>query len=98
MLRELGVAEQDFAVRPLLKRGYSEDGLEIGAESTVPELTVTAGGLHWHPAGADLASSPDMLLVRGEVPLSVGKQLITGRFFHARLNDGSLPAAYRCAV
>jgi len=61
-------------------------------------LTVTTDGLHWHPAGADTATSPDMLLATGDTPLRIGKQLVTERFFTARLADGSLPQPYRCAI
>ncbi|MGH3628613.1 MAG: radical SAM protein, partial [Sciscionella sp.] len=98
LLDELGVAEGDFAVRPLLQRGLSAEGQQISEETTVPELTVTADGLHWHPAGADRASSPDMLLAQGGVSLARGKELVIEQFFTARLRDGSLPAPYACAV
>ena len=72
--------------------------MDIGEDTTTPELTVTGDGLHWHPAGADTTSSPDMLLALGEVPLWRGKQLVSERFFTARLQDGSMPQAYRCAI
>ncbi len=98
LLADLGLPVEAFAVRPMLRRGLSEDGMDISEDSTIPELTVTADGLHWHPAGADLASSPDMFLAPAGTSLSVGKQLATERFFSARLTDGSLPAAYRCAI
>jgi hypothetical protein len=98
LLADLGVPKEDFAVRPLLRRGLSGTGLDIGEDTTVPELTITADGLHWHPAGADAATSPDMLLARGAVSLAEGKRLVTERFFTARLADGSLPAPYRCAI
>ena len=98
LLAGLGIAGDDFAVRPLLRRGLSNDGLDIGEESTVPELTVTADGLHWHPAGADGATSPDMHLAGPATSLAEGKRLITERFFTARLADGTLPRPYRCAI
>lgn len=98
LLADLGVAPHDFAVRPMLRRGFSDDGMHIGADTTTPELTVTADALHWHPAGADTASSPDMLLTDSPVSLCVAKQLVTERFFTARLADGSLPQPYRCAI
>ncbi len=98
LLAELGITGDDFAVRPLLRRGFSADGLDIGELTTVPELTVSADGLHWHPAGGDAASSPDMLLTRDISSLAIGKRLVAERFFAARLLDGTLPAAYRCAV
>jgi len=39
-----------------------------------------------------------MLLAPTDTPLSVGKQLVTERFFTARLTDGSLPQPYHCAI
>ena len=98
LLAGLGVTGDAFAVRPMLRRGFSDDGMDIGSGDTTPELTVTADGLHWHPAGADAETSPDMLLAAGSVPLRIGKQLVTERFFAARLADGSMPEAYRCAI
>jgi hypothetical protein len=64
----------------------------------VPELTVTADGVHWHPVGGDVDSSPDLLVAAGVVPLSEAKRLITERFLLLRQEDGSLPHAYHCAV
>jgi MoaA/NifB/PqqE/SkfB family radical SAM enzyme len=98
LLAGLGLPAEALAVRPMLRRGLSVSGMDIGAHSTIPELTVTTDGLHWHPAGADIDTSPDMLLVRGQSSLAIGKQLVTERFFTARLADGSLPQPYRCAI
>ena len=98
LVAELGLPPDSFAVRPLLRRGFSEAGIDIDDDTTVPELTVTADGLHWHPAGADAASSPDMVVATGEAGLATGKKLVVERFFAARLADGSLPQPYRCAV
>ncbi|WP_055469068.1 radical SAM protein [Streptomyces ardesiacus] len=98
LLAKLGLPADHFAVRPLLRRGFAETGVEIGEDSSVPELTVTANGLHWHPAGADLTTSPDMHLAPAGTPLERGKQLVTERFFAARLADGSLPRPVHCAI
>ncbi|MGK5448610.1 radical SAM protein [Streptomyces radiopugnans] len=98
LLASLGLSADRFAVRPLLRRGFSGTGLEVGEESSIPELTVTADGLHWHPAGADLATSPDLHLAPAGAPLEAGKQLVTERLFTARLTDGSLPRPVHCAV
>jgi hypothetical protein len=48
--------------------------------------------------GGDTESSPDFLLVRGEVSLAEAKRLVVERFLTLRLEDGTLPAAFRCAV
>ena len=47
--RSLGIADEDHFVRPLARRGFSEEGLEVGPHSLVPEVTVTIDGVYWHP-------------------------------------------------
>jgi len=98
LLEGLGVPAGSFAVRPMLRRGLSQAGLAIGEDSSIPELTVTADGLHWHPAGADAATSPDMHLAGAGTSLAEGKRLVIERFFRARLVDGSLPQPVHCAI
>ncbi len=98
LLAGLGVPADRFAVRPLLRRGFSDAGLEIGEDSAIPELTVSADGLHWHPAGADLATSPDLHLAPSGTSLATGQRLVIERFFQARLRDGSLPLPVQCAI
>ena len=101
-LRELlaakGISGRDFAVRPLIKRGHSDDGMVITEDNTVPELAVSTDGWHWHPAGADVDTSPDMLLGGAEISMAEAKRRATERFLALRQGDGSLPLVYNCAV
>lgn len=85
-------------MRPLVARGHSSRGIVIGADDTVPELTVTTGGWHWHPAGADIATSPDMHLGGPDVTMAEAKRRVVERFLEFRQRDGSLPLIYQCAV
>jgi len=101
LLGDLGVTGDDFAVRPLVSRGFAageSTAIDVDDSVIAPELTVTADGVHWHPIGGDLASSPDLLVAAGEIPLAQAKQLIVERFLSLRQADGTLPAAFRCAV
>ncbi|MBA3249363.1 MAG: radical SAM protein [Geodermatophilaceae bacterium] len=98
LLAARGVAGRDFAVRPLVRRGLSATGIEIGATNTVPELTVTADGWHWHPAAADLGTSPDFLLGGPDVAMAEAKRRVVQRFLELRQADGSLPVVLNCAV
>ncbi|MDQ6798058.1 MAG: radical SAM protein, partial [Actinomycetota bacterium] len=99
LLATKGITGRGFAVRPLVRRGFSSDaGVEIDDTNTVPELTATTDGVHWHPAGADIETSPDMLMAPGEVPLAEAKRLVVERFLALRQADGSLPIVYNCAV
>ena len=87
-----------MAVRPLVARGHSVDGVIVDQAATVPELTVAADGWFWHPAGADLATSPDMLVGGPELPLVEARRRIVERFLAIRQREGSLPTIYQCAV
>ena len=101
LLAHLDIVGGDFAVRPLVRRGFAEgveDAMEVSEPVVVPELTVTADGVHWHPIGGDVESSPDMLVAAGAVSLAEGKRAIVERFLELRLEDGSLPAAFQCAI
>jgi pyruvate-formate lyase-activating enzyme/diadenosine tetraphosphatase ApaH/serine/threonine PP2A family protein phosphatase len=101
LLAGLGIRGEDFAVRPLVRRGFAADepsGAKVDDAVLAPELTISADGVHWHPIGGDLVSSPDMLVAPGEVSLARAKQLIVERFLALRQADGTFPTAYRCAV
>ena len=101
LLGGVGVSGDDFAVRPLVRRGFAERrgvGADVSDAVMVPELTVTEDGLHWHPVGGDLESSPDMLVAPAPASLAEGKRLVTERFLTLRLEDGTLPQPYHCAV
>ncbi len=49
----LGIPEEDHLIRPLAKRGCSEDGIEISMKSINPEITVNREGIFWHPLSTD---------------------------------------------
>ncbi len=98
LLAGLGIEGDDFAVRPLVKRGCASDGIEVTDAVMVPELTMTADGAHWHPVGGDIDSSPDLVVARGDPTVAEAKRRIVERFLRLRQADGSLPEAYQCAV
>ena len=64
--RSMGIPDEDHFVRPLAKRGYSKEGLELGMTNLVPEVTVNVDGVFWHP----LSTDEDMQISRTIFPLS----------------------------
>jgi MoaA/NifB/PqqE/SkfB family radical SAM enzyme len=66
--RSLGIAEDDHVIRPLARRGFAQEGLEMGVECLLPEVTVSAGGVFWHPLASP--SSKDMQVSRQIFPLA----------------------------
>ena len=107
-LGALGVAPEDFAVRPLVARGFAAElpggaaaagAIKVCDAVMAPELTITADGAHWHPVGGDIDASPDFLVARGgDVTLAEAKRLIVERYRALHDADGARPAAFRCAV
>ena len=97
MLQALGVAPEDHIVRPLIKRGESEGGVEVERSVLVPEVTVSAEGVAWHPAGVNDAGIIDLLVSREIFPLRRSVEAVVERFLEYRQLDGSLPRAYHCA-
>ena len=64
--RSIGIPDEDHFVRPLAKRGFSREGLELGMNNLVPEITVNVDGVFWHPLSADA----DMLVSNKIFPLA----------------------------
>lgn len=91
-VREIGVPDDGFFLRPLTKRGFSHEGVELRAEDVAPELTVTAEGVFWHPQSAGEA----MLLSRQIFPLRDALALI-GANLEVMTAGGPVPQRYRCA-
>jgi len=73
--RSLGIPEEDHFVRPLARRGFSREGLELGMHNLAPELTANVDGLFWHP----LSTDSDMLVSRQLFPLSTAVQRVQGQ-------------------
>jgi hypothetical protein len=77
LLDGLGVPRQDQLIRPLAKRGFAEDGMALTVEALLPEVTVTADGVYWHPVGADHL---DQLVTRELFPLRTAIEEVERRF------------------
>ena len=77
IVHELGIAEQDHFVRPLTRRGFSEEGLEVGVDNLLPEVTVSSDGVYWHPLISP--SDGDMLVSKHIFPLAKAVECIQKR-------------------
>jgi pyruvate-formate lyase-activating enzyme len=90
----LGIPHDDQVLRPLAKQGYAEEGLELSAETLVPEVTVTAEGVFWHPVTAD----DEGLRVDAELfPLAPRIERVRELFRQYRANADAAAAAFPCA-
>lgn len=70
--RSLGIMEEDHFIRPLARRGFSKNGLELNQSNLCPELTVDVDGVYWHPLG----TGQDMLVSSNIFPLTAAVQIV----------------------
>jgi MoaA/NifB/PqqE/SkfB family radical SAM enzyme len=84
--RSLGIPDEDHFIRPLAKRGYSREGLELGMGNLLPEVTVNIDGVYWHP----LSTDADMQISRKIFPLAESVDRIQ-RQVDAIMQTGTVP-------
>jgi MoaA/NifB/PqqE/SkfB family radical SAM enzyme len=85
--RTLGIPDEDHFIRPLAKRGYSREGLELDMSNLVPEVTANLDGLFWHP----LSTDADMQVSRKLFPLATSVTRIQDQLDAiARTGNGKL--------
>lgn len=72
--KALGIPAADHVIRPLARRGFAGEGAEVSADTLVPEMTVTADGVFWHPLASP--SSEDMRVSANIFPLSAAVHCI----------------------
>jgi pyruvate-formate lyase-activating enzyme len=61
------IRAEDRVIRRVALRGFAAQGLALARADLVPEITITAEGVYWHPVGADDA---DLLLTTEIFPLA----------------------------
>ncbi len=93
-LDERQVAEEDRVIRRIAMRGFAEEGVAIARSDLMPELTITDGGVYWHPVGADDA---DLLVTRDIFPLAAAFAELRRAFVHERSHQTRLASIFNCA-
>src|SRR3984893_975649 len=61
------IAEEDRVIRRIALRGFATEGIALARADLVPEITITADGVYWHPVGAE---DEDLLVTRDIFPLA----------------------------
>ncbi len=84
--RSLGIPDEDHFVRPLARRGYSKEGLVLGMDNLLPEITVNLDGVFWHP----LSTDADMQVSKRIFPLAAAVERAQ-RQLEAITQTGAVP-------
>ena len=82
--RSIGILDEDHFIRPLAKRGYSREGLELGMGNLVPEITVNLDGVFWHP----LSTDADMQVSKKIFPLAASVERVKEQLEAIALTGG----------
>lgn len=88
------IAEEDRVIRHIALRGFALQGIALARPDLVPEVTITAEGVYWHPVGAEDA---DFLVSREIFPLADSFAAVRRAFDHEREHSRRLATIFNCA-
>jgi hypothetical protein len=88
------IAEEDRVIRRIARRGAASEGLALSRTDLVPEVTITAEGVYWHPVGAE---DNDLLITRDIFPLSESFAAVRTAFDREREHANKLARIFNCA-
>lgn len=93
-LDEQHVALDDRVIRRVALRGVAQNGVALSRADLVPEITLTADGVYWHPVGAD---DDDMLVTRDVFPLADAFAAVRAHLARERAHGDRLASVFHCA-
>ena len=93
-LDEEKIAAEDRVIRRIALRGVASEGIAISRNDLVPEVTITADGVYWHPVGA---ADEDLLVTRAIFPLSEAFAAVRRAFDREGEHANKLARIFNCA-
>ena len=93
-LNEEKIAEEDRVIRRIALRGAASEGVAVSRSDIVPEVTITAEGVYWHPVGAE---DDDLLVTREIFPLAESFAAVRRAFEREREHADRLARIFNCA-
>lgn len=93
-LNEEKIAAKDQVIRRIALRGAASKGVAFARSDLVPEVTITAEGVYWHPVGAE---DSDLLVTRDIFPLSESFAAVRRAFDREGEHSNKLAKIFNCA-
>src|ERR1700730_18263136 len=93
-LDEEKIAAEDRVIRRIALRGSATEGVAVSRADLVPEVTITANGVYWHPVGAEDA---DLLVTPDIFPLSESFAAVRRAFDREGEHANKLASIFNCA-
>jgi pyruvate-formate lyase-activating enzyme len=88
------IAAEDRVIRRIALRGSATEGVALARADLVPEVTITADGVYWHPVGAEDA---DLLVTREIFPLAESFAAVRRAFEREGAHANRLARIFNCA-
>lgn len=88
------IAPEDCVIRRVALRGAAASGIALSRADLVPEITITARGVYWHPVGAD---DDDLLVTREIFPLAGAFDAVRHHLARERTHGERLASVFHCA-
>jgi hypothetical protein len=88
------VSEEDRVIRRIALRGSAAEGIALARADLVPEVTITADGVFWHPVGAE---DNDLLVSREIFPLAESFAAVSRAFAREFEHQRRLARIFNCA-
>jgi hypothetical protein len=88
------IGEEDRVIRRIALRGFATEGVALARADLVPEITITAEGVYWHPVGAEDA---DLLVTPDIFPLARSFAAVRRAFDRESEHQRRLATIFNCA-
>jgi len=88
------VSEENRVIRRIALRGSATQGIALARIDLVPEVTITAEGVFWHPVGAE---DNDLLVSREIFPLADSFAAVRHAFDREHEHQRRLARIFNCA-
>ncbi len=88
------IAEENRVIRRIAMRGFAKQGIALARADLMPEATITAEGVYWHPVGAEDA---DLLVTRDIFPLADAFAAVRRAFDRETEHQRKLATIFNCA-
>ena len=88
------ISEEDRVIRRIALRGFAAEGVALARADLVPEVTITAQGVYWHPVGAEDA---DLLVTPDIFPLAESFAAVRRAFERESEHRLRLATIFNCA-
>jgi pyruvate-formate lyase-activating enzyme len=88
------VSEENRVIRRIALRGSAIQGIALARADLVPEVTITAEGVFWHPVGAE---DDDLLVSREIFPLAESFAAVRRAFDRENEHQRRLARIFNCA-